>query len=152
VGIYLNKAARTGIYNNTLYNTTGIDVRFTASTADLRNNLLSGAVRNRDGGTSTKSTNREGVTLLQWTTWFVNPAASNFALLDGSQIVNLAQALAQVPDDYCGKARGAAPDIGAVEYSGAICNTAQPSPGGLTIFTDGFETGGVGEWGVSGGG
>jgi len=152
VGIYLNKAARTGIYNNTLYNTTGIDVRFTASTADLRNNLLSGAIRNRDGGTSTKATNREGVTPLQWTTWFVNPAGSNFALLDGSQIVNLAQPLAQVPDDYCGKARGSAPDIGAVEYGGAICNTAQPSPGGLMIFTDGFETGGVGEWGMSGGG
>jgi len=152
VGIYLNKAQGTGIYNNTLYNTTGIDVRFTASTADLRNNLLSGAIRNRDGGTSTKATNREGVTPLQWTTWFVNPAGSNFALLDGSQIVNLAQPLAQVPDDYCGKARGSAPDIGAVEYGGAICNTAQPSPGGLMIFTDGFETGGVGEWGMSGGG
>ncbi|HEV2856462.1 MAG TPA: right-handed parallel beta-helix repeat-containing protein [Thermoanaerobaculia bacterium] len=151
VGIYLNKAARTGLYNNTLYNTTGIDVRFTGSTADLRDNLLSGAIRNRDGGTSTKSANLEGVTPLQWTTWFLNPAGANFTLLNGSQIVNLGQALAQVQDDYCGTARGAAPDIGAVEYGGAVCNTAQPSPGGLAIFTDGFETGGVAAWGAGGG-
>jgi hypothetical protein len=147
VGIYLNKAANTGIYNNNLYNTTGIDVRFTGSTADLRDNLLSGAIRNRDGGTSTKAANREGVTFAQWSAWFANPAGASFALLDGSQIVNLGQVLAQVADDFCGNRRAdGAPDLGAVEYGGgSLCNTAVPG-GGLAIFKDGFESGGMGEW------
>jgi hypothetical protein len=146
VGIYLNKAASARIFNNTLYNTTGIDVRFTGSTVDLRNNLLSGAIRNRDGGTSTKAANKEGITLLQWTAWFLNPAGASFALRDGSQLVNLGQALAAVTDDYCGKARDAAPDLGAVEYGGAICDTSKlaPAGGGLVtsaIFASGFESG-----------
>ena len=151
VGMYLNNATNTKIYNNNLYNTTGIDVRFTASTADLRNNILSGAIRNRDGGTSTKAANREGLTIVQWATWFLNPAGANFSLLNGSQIVNLGQVLVQVPDDYCGTARGASPDIGAVEYGANVCNTSLPSTGGFAIFADGFETG-AGEWGVGSGG
>ncbi|HEX9945035.1 MAG TPA: right-handed parallel beta-helix repeat-containing protein [Thermoanaerobaculia bacterium] len=157
VGIYLNNASNTRIYNNTLYNTTGIDVRFAASTADLRNNVLSGAIRNRDGGTSTKAANREGVTLAQFAAWFLNPAGANFALLDGSQIVNLGQALALVTDDYCGKLRDSLPDLGAVEYNGAVCDTTKPAPGtgdgpgnGPVIFTDGFESGGMGQWVMGG--
>ena len=55
VGIYLNKAADTLLLHNTLYDTTGIDVRFEASTADIRNNLVGSAIRNRDDGASTQS-------------------------------------------------------------------------------------------------
>ena len=62
VGIYLNEAADTRIHDNTLIATTGIDVRFAASTADIRNNLVSGQIRNRDGGTSTQSANLTGIT------------------------------------------------------------------------------------------
>ncbi len=146
VGIYLNKAQNARVYNNTLYNTTGIDVRFAASTVDLRNNLLSGAIRNRDGGTSTQGANRAGVTPAQWTAWFVSPAGANFALLDGSQLVNLGQALPQVTDDYCGRLRDGAPDLGAVEYGAlGICDTTRPG-GGQEIFRDGFESGGMGGW------
>lgn len=146
VGIYLNKSASTRIYNNTLYNTTGIDVRFAASTADLRNNLLSGQIRNRDGGTSTKSANRELVSPLQFAAWFLNPALANFTLLDGSQIVDRGEALTQVTDDFCAHLRDGAPDIGAVEYGGAsFCDTTQPG-GGADLFRDGFESGGMGEW------
>jgi hypothetical protein len=146
VGIYLNKARNAGIYNNTLYNTAGIDVRFTASTADLRNNLLSGAIRNRDGGTSTQGSNLAAVTPAQWAAWFVSPAGANFALLNGSQVVNLGQPLPQVTDDYCGKLRSdGAPDLGAVEYGGGICDTTKPG-GGVGIFRDGFESGGMGAW------
>ena len=146
VGIYLNSAANTRIYDNTLYDTTGIDVRFPASTADLRNNLLSGQIRNRDGGTSTKSSNLELVSLLQFATWFLNPVAANFALLDGSQIVNRGEPLLQVTDDFCAHPRtDGAPDLGAVEYGPGACNTAKPG-GGVDVFRDGFESGGWGEW------
>ncbi|HEV8581421.1 MAG TPA: PE-PGRS family protein [Thermoanaerobaculia bacterium] len=147
VGIYLNKAANTRIYSNTLYNTTGIDVRFTASTADLRNNILSGAIRNRDGGTSTKAANREGITPAQWNAWFTDPDAADFALLDGGQIVGLGQKLAQVTNDFCGNLLDdGAPDIGAVEYDGdGVCDTTQAG-GGTALFADGFESGGLGQW------
>jgi Right handed beta helix region len=147
VGIYLNKAQGTRIHNNTLYNTTGIDVRFTATSADLRNNLLSGQIRNRDGGVSTEGVNREGVTPAQFAAWFVNPGGADFALRDGSQIVGLGQSLPEVPDDYCGNSRDdGAPDIGAVEYDGDLtCRTTLPG-GGVEIFNDGFESGGMGVW------
>jgi hypothetical protein len=147
VGIYLNSATNTGVYSNTLYDTTGIDVRFAASTADLRNNLLAGQIRDRNGGTSTRGSNRELVSLLQFATWFLNPVAANFTLLDGSQIVNRGEALPQVPDDFCANRRDdGAPDLGAVEYDGnSPCNTAKPG-GGVDLFRDGFESGGRGEW------
>lgn len=52
VGIYLSKASGTKIFNNTLYNANGIDVRFPQSSADVRNNVMAGAVRTRDQGTA----------------------------------------------------------------------------------------------------
>jgi parallel beta-helix repeat protein len=148
VGIYLNAAANSRIYNNTVFNTTGIDVRFVATTADLRNNILSGSIRNRDGGTSTEGANLEGITLTQWNAWFSDPDGADFGLIDGSQIVDLGQVLAQVTDDYCGNLRNdGAPDLGAVEYDGdGVCDTTQPGVTGF--FADGFESGGAGEWGA----
>jgi parallel beta-helix repeat protein len=50
VGIYLNKAREAVVENNTLLMTMGIDVRFPISSAVIKNNILTGAVRNRDGG------------------------------------------------------------------------------------------------------
>lgn len=52
VGIYINSAAATKIYNNTLYNTAGIDVRFPESDAQVFNNIVSGGVRERNSGTA----------------------------------------------------------------------------------------------------
>lgn len=53
VGVYLNRAARSTIANNTLYSTLGIDVRFAESSAVIANNLHSGRIKERDGGTIT---------------------------------------------------------------------------------------------------
>lgn len=145
VGIYLNAAADSRIYDNTLVANTGIDVRFTASTADLRNNLVSGAIRNRDGGSSTQSANLTGVTTVQYQQWFADPLAADLTLLDGTAFVDLAEPLAAVPDDYCGAIRGTAPDRGAVEYAGTTCDTTQAG-GGADVFRDGFTTGGTGQW------
>lgn len=50
VGIYLNRASQTRIYNNTLYRTFGIVVRYPESTVEISNNLVSGSILTRDGG------------------------------------------------------------------------------------------------------
>ena len=52
VGIYLNKASDSLVVHNTLLMTNGIDVRFRESSANVFNNILTGDVRERDGGTA----------------------------------------------------------------------------------------------------
>ena len=120
-------------------------MRFTASTADIRSNLVSGQIRNRDGGTSTQSANLTGITTPQYEQWFADPLAADLTLLDGTAFVDLAEPLAAVPDDYCGRLRGSSPDRGAVEYDGTVCDTTQAG-GGRDLFLDGFATGGTGQW------
>ncbi len=50
VGIYLNKASDTLIYNNLLFNNLGIDVRFSTSDAVIFNNMISGRIKKRNDG------------------------------------------------------------------------------------------------------
>ena len=128
VGIYLNEAADARVYNNTLYRTTGIDVRFQASTVDLRNNLLDGWIRDRDGGTSARAGNLEGVADADLRAWFADPSSADFSLRDGSRIIDLGVAADGVRDDYCGAPREDGHlDIGAVEYhDGRACDTTRP--------------------------
>jgi parallel beta-helix repeat protein len=125
VGIYLNKASDTKLYNNTLFNTTGIDVRFKASTADIRNNLLGGKIRNRDGGSHTEGNNLAQSDLTQW---FANPAKADFSLVDGSALVDQGEVLKDVTDDFCANDRDdGLPDIGAVEFDNdGVCITTVP--------------------------
>lgn len=147
VGIYLNESAETRIEHNTLITNTGIDVRFAASTATIRNNLVSGQIRNRDGGTSTATANLTGLTLATYDAWFVDPAALDLTLVDGSAFVDQGVALASGTPDFCGRLRrSGAPDLGAIEYSSAApCDASLPG-GGTDLFLDDFETGGVGLW------
>lgn len=49
-GIYLNEAAGSKLLDNTLVDTTGIDVRYPASSAMVDGNLVDGPIRARDGG------------------------------------------------------------------------------------------------------
>jgi len=49
-GIYLNEAAASKVFDNTLVDTTGIDVRYPASSAVVDGNLVDGPIRARDGG------------------------------------------------------------------------------------------------------
>ncbi|HVS64157.1 MAG TPA: right-handed parallel beta-helix repeat-containing protein, partial [Thermoanaerobaculia bacterium] len=124
VGIYLNEAADVQVHHNLLYANTGIDVRFAATDADLRYNVLSGQIRNRDGGISSETGNLEQVSATQFANWFANPENGDFTLLDGSAIIDLGQPLVSVPDDYCGRLRGdGAPDLGAVEHVAGACDT-----------------------------
>jgi parallel beta-helix repeat protein len=128
VGIYLNEAANTKLYHNTLYNTTGIDVRFEASTADVRYNVLDGKIRERNGGTSTETGNLAQVSDADFKAWFTDPAASDFSLVDGAALVDKGSPLAEVTDDFCTNTReDGAPDLGAVEYNGdGDCPTTTP--------------------------
>jgi hypothetical protein len=49
-GIYLNGAAASKVVDNTLVDTTGIDVRYPTSSAVVDGNLVDGPIRARDGG------------------------------------------------------------------------------------------------------
>ncbi len=117
VGIYLNNAADTKIYNNTLYDTMGIDIRFDKSHAILRNNLSTSRFKNRDGGTSTLVNNL----VSEFSGWFKQPGAMNFSLVNGDKIRNKAELLPEIYEDFCGNPREAIPDLGAFEYDSSLC-------------------------------
>lgn len=133
VGVYVNKGQDVKIFNNTLINTTGIDVRFAASSAQVMNNLLDGAIRARDNATITKTTNIERGAL---SAWFVDGGALNLALNDGSAIIDQGTPTPLILDDFCLTPRDATHDIGAIEYTGGdLCDTTTPlraasEPGG----------------------
>jgi hypothetical protein len=128
VGIYVNEGQDVRIVNNTLFRTTGIDVRFAATSADVRNNILSGAVRARDGATLSAGTNLDGVSDEVFEAWFADPGGADLGLVDGSAFVDLGETLADVTDDFCGNDRDdGRTDIGAVEYDGdGPCDTTRP--------------------------
>ena len=132
VGIYLNEAMNVGIYNNTLFDTTGIDVRFATSVAVVSGNLMMGDITERDGGSFTGMANVENATLMDFNAWFSDPAGLDFSLVDGAAFVDLGGINADVPDDFCGNDRDdGANDTGAIEYDGApICDTSMPWVGG----------------------
>jgi parallel beta-helix repeat protein len=140
VGIYLNRAAGTRIDHNTLFNTFGIDVRFSTSTATLRNNAIDSVIRNRDGGTSTQAGNLLSVPLAIMRGWFAAPDLGDFRALDASALRNLGVAGTGVVDDYCGDDRNdGVADIGALEYDGELdCDTRLDAPP-AAVFANGFE-------------
>ena len=134
VGIYLNKAEDARILGNTLYQTSGIDVRFEASTAFLANNLLDGRIRERDGGTATLGRNWAELDL---SSVFVNPAAGDFSLATDPGVVDAGDVHPDLTDDYCDRRRDARPDGGALEYSSSeACDTTVTHPDAEAGDTD----------------
>lgn len=120
VGIYLNKAAHTRINHNLLYNTMGIDVRFPESFATIENNLLTGRIIDRDGGTSNRSNNLIMKNRLFGTTdsvrWFADPDIADFTLRDGESFVDKGKLSVYIFEDICSNPRKSKPDIGPFEY------------------------------------
>ena len=129
VAIYLNESANTLIEHNTIYDTTGVDVRFEASSATFRHNLLSGQIRSRQGGTITlEENNLKSLSEADFAAIFADPDALDFTLLDGAMILDQA-ASSTIEDDFCGQRRDGARDIGAVEYLSATpCDTSTLPP------------------------
>lgn len=81
VGIYVNECANCQFYHNTLYDTTGIDCRFTASSCDVQNNVLAGgSIRTRDGSTVTNSAKNLLISAATAQAWFTDPANLDFSL------------------------------------------------------------------------
>jgi hypothetical protein len=122
--IYLNKAANSRIFNNILYDTRGIDVRFAESSGDIRNNILSGSIVLRDGATSERRNNVIVATPIQFSTWFPNPGRGDFTLINRNFFVDKGEDVPGLVDDFCGNERRAGPpDVGAIEFS-RTCNVA----------------------------
>jgi len=116
VGIYLNKAKQTKLYNNLLYKTRGIDVRYAPTTAEIVNNVLDGGIRNRDGGAHTASANLNAV--LSGVYNLAVPA--DFSLKSAASIVDKGLVRSLVPADACAVVYGGTPyDLGPIEYASA---------------------------------
>ena len=102
---------------------------------------MTGRIKDRNGGTSTRSSNWVGTTAAL-TPWFPDPeGADSMANGDAlTQLIDSGEALSEVTDDYCGQARDdGAYDIGAVEYmEGIACDTTSP---GLTSHASGPDAG-----------
>jgi len=84
VGIYINKGKDSKIFNNTLYNTAGIDVRFPESNALVINNVVHGQIRSRNKASIIKKNNLETHTKNDFYQWYKNPDIANFSLLEES--------------------------------------------------------------------
>ncbi len=116
VAIYLNKSKDTEIYNNTLINTLGIDVRFPQSSAVIANNFLTGRIKNRNGGTS-QAMNNIVVDLSDVADYYQAPMMGDFTLKNKGEIVDRGVDLQVEEKDFCGEQRGPVGlDIGAFEY------------------------------------
>ena len=117
VGIYLNKSGNTLVYNNTLVNTLGIDVRFEQSSALIGNNVLTGRIADRDGGSSDRVNNLV-FDMDELNEVFVAPTAGDFTLKSAESLVDRGNDLQAQERDFCGTPRGpGGVDLGAMEFN-----------------------------------
>lgn len=108
VGIYINASSNIEIDHNTLYQTTGIDVRFDTSTASIvKNILVGGSIRERNNGTVTENQSNTIVS--------TDSISSVFDLVDVTQIVSADGSTPTV--DICGYERQD-------DYTGALGGNA----------------------------
>lgn len=126
VGIYLNSASNSSVEHNTLLDTTGIDVRFAASSATVDGNLVDGPVRSRDGGVLRMQDNR--TTALGWSYVGRHPVRGLFRDWEGGDLGWKDEAPRKDGAfdrlDLCGQRRAAAPAYGAFEDFAACAATS----------------------------
>lgn len=133
VGIYLNRSAFTAIYNNLIFNSLGIDIRFETSTAVIANNIISGRIKERDGGAAVAENNLIDIDCLSnngnfnncsLIDWFNDIKRIDLNLLKGDNLLTKAIANSELKDDFCGNPVDPSQiDIGPIQYSNAkTCN------------------------------
>jgi parallel beta-helix repeat protein len=117
-GIYLNRAATSQVYHNTLIDTGGISVRFVESSAELEGNLVDGAIRSRDGGALHATDNIQTLMTRQYLG--SHPVRGLYRDPSGLDLSWAAtpprrQRAGVVPSDLCGSERPRPPTYGAFE-------------------------------------
>ncbi|MDB4963745.1 MAG: hypothetical protein JWP01_3744 [Myxococcales bacterium] len=129
VGIYLNKARDSHLLYNTLIATNGIDFRYAASTGEAVGNVMGGIIRNREGATSTQTSNLENVILGVFDMMYATPLTGDLTVTGNiSMLTGAGPANAKVTDDYCGRTRPASGlTLGALEHTLGDCNTSMPT-------------------------
>ncbi|SFU46921.1 right-handed parallel beta-helix repeat-containing protein [Pseudoduganella namucuonensis] len=131
-GLYLNSAAASKISHNTLLDTSGVLVRFPASSADLDGNLVDGAIRGRNGGDARLHDNLAGGVLSQYLgrhplrQLYREPAALDFGWREAAPRRAGAET-GEARPDLCGAARPAQPRYGAFEDFAACLAPAAAS-------------------------
>ncbi len=143
VAVYLNKAARTQVLFNTFIATTGVDFRYASSTGEAHGNVLSSAIRNREGGAFSAGTNLMNVAAGTWSTWYQAPLAGDLRVKGSvSQLIGAAAPRATVQDDHCARARPSSGSytLGALEHSLGDCSDA--GTGGPPDAGSGADAGG----------
>lgn len=128
-GICLWQACNAQVFNNTVASTeapfSSIEWRFDNTAVEIKNNLVSHNLRDR-GGSSVLANNLENAPLAL----FVDGANGDLHLRDTAvTAIDQAVSLAEVTDDVDGDGRfsGAAPDIGADEYTPSLNLFATPA-------------------------
>jgi parallel beta-helix repeat protein len=151
VGIYLNQARNTHLYNNTLIQTYGIDFRFSSTSGEARANALDNDIRMRDGATFSAAENVT-LTTAEFEAMYLDPLAGDLRKKgDESALIGKATPLADVTEDYCARMRtGSMHDVGALEHSLGDCATTWPSAAGAGAGAPPAASGGDGGCHVGG--
>lgn len=136
VGVYLNKAADSEVVFNTVYNTTGIDVRFAESTVWFSSNVMDGPIRERDGGTAELGPGTDATP----DDVYRDPEDLDFYVTDPVPIWVAGDTAPEV--DFCGFERTERTTMGAVDGL-SDCNT-DTMPGTVTPDDSGEDGDGPG--------
>jgi uncharacterized protein (TIGR03382 family) len=128
VGIYLNRGKDSHILYNTLVGTGGIDFRFDTTSGEAAGNVLTSAVRTRDGATMAATMNQEDVAVTTFQQWYRQPLLGDLHVIgDVSSLLDHGTARHDVPNDYCGATRPLLTiALGAIEHSLPGCETVPP--------------------------
>ena len=125
-GIYINRAQNSQIDHNTLLDTSGIEVRFPQSSADIKANIIDGAISLRDGGLLRADFNDTAILPALFLGWhpqrrlFVDVGRLDLTWRGDPPRTSISDSR----PDLCGAVRPSRPAIGAFEDF-AKCTAAQ---------------------------
>lgn len=137
VGIYLNRAARSEVHHNLLYNNLGIDVRFESSSANITGNIISGRIAERDGGRAITAGNIVARDCLgssrfdcEFNRAYRAPERADFRLTDPGDRGWLGTEQARlIEQDFCGRPLVAEVNAGPLQYAAGFDCLALPTDG-----------------------